>query len=121
MALSCAVLLLIGFSITNAVVFLHVGHWFRRLVSGLRDREFRNLIKQGSLSGFRRAVLGRLVRCHACSGFWIGTFLYMVISTPIVESMMSNIFIGAVMYGMMQSGFNFVLWVILRRLGAEEM
>jgi len=113
----------IGFSITNAVVFLHVFHWLRRAVSGLSDHDFYEMVqkKRGRSVGFRTSYLGRLVRCHACVGFWIGVFLSLISGSFINEYMSLSFPIDVVADGLLMSGFNFVVWVILKRHGATEL
>ncbi len=114
--------LAVGFSITNAVVFLHVFSWLRKLVCGLSDKEFHKLAHGGMLSGFRGGFLGRLFHCHACMGFWIGVLLSLRLGGIIVEhvSAISQLE-GIVADGFLLSGFNFCLWVVFRKLGVEEM
>lgn len=99
------------------LVFLHIFHWFRKLTSGITDEEFRNK----KLEGFREEFIGRLVRCHTCMGFWVGVFLslfYESISAQYIEfpSLSYVIFDGILL-----SGNNFFVWLIARKLGAEEL
>lgn len=114
--------LVMGFALTNAFAFLHIGHGFRKAVCGLPDRDFFALAKQGALRGVRRSFFGKLVHCHACLGFWIGCLLSLAHGGFIVEYMKVGSTVEAVvMDGLLLSGFNFILWVILVRLGAEEL
>ncbi|MCP4598999.1 MAG: DUF1360 domain-containing protein [Proteobacteria bacterium] len=110
-----------GFAITNAVVFLHIGHCFRRLVSGLSDENFYSKA-EASLSGFRQIYLGRLVRCHACFGFWIGVALSVLLGGIAAHQVdLSHWWLGSILDGAMLSGFNFAVWILLKKLGAEEL
>ncbi len=117
--------LFIGFAITNAVVFLHIGHGVRRLVSGLTDEEFLLRLDYSSpapLTGFRQIYLGRLIRCHACMGFWVGLLLSLGLGGIFqryvdVFPLLSAFFAD----GFLLSAFNFVLWVVLSRWGAKEL
>lgn len=114
--------LAVGFSIVNAITFLHVFHWFRRLVSGATDRMFREVAASGEPLSLRMATVGRLVRCHACTGFWVGVLLSWVYGGFIVAYVGSlSRFESMVADGFLLSGFSLAAWVILRRLGAEEL
>jgi len=116
------IFLFVGFSITNAITFLHVSHWFRILVSGFDDDDFREYSKQGKIEGFREEYLGRLVRCHACMGFWVGCFLSWYCGGFIDEYMTIRAIPDAIIAdGLMLSFFNFFTWLIFRKLGAEEL
>ena len=112
---------LVGFSITNSIVFLHVFSWFRNLISGMNDNEFQ--VKAGSklLKGFREEYLGRVVRCHACMGFWVGVFLSVSFGGVISKYVIMCEFLSYVFDGFSLSGFNFLIWVLLRRLDVEDL
>jgi len=112
---------LIGFSITNAVVFLHVFAWLRSVISGLSDNEFEFASHKGTLEGFRQKVLGRLFRCHACTGFWVGGFLSASLGGFISEYVELSFTFDVVGSGLLLSCTNFIIWVVLRKLGAEEL
>ena len=113
--------ILVGFSITNTLVFLHVFHWMRSLVSGLTDMEFSEAVSRRWLTGFRQAYLGRLVRCHACMGFWVGVSLSLIGWGPISEYMDLLFPLDVIGDGFLLSGSNFFAWLVLRKLGAEEL
>lgn len=114
--------LVMGFALTNAAAFLHIGHRFRKAVSGLSDDQFRVLAHNKLLDGFRQEMLGRLVRCHACAGFWIGSLLSLLHGGFIVEYMRVNSTVEQVVGdGLLLSGSNFILWVLLRWFKAEEL
>jgi len=113
--------LVTGFAITNAVSFLHIGHGLRKAVCGLPDDDFFALAKQGALRGVRRSFFGRLVHCHACTGFWVGCLLSLEHGGFIVKYMNVSIAEQTVGDGLLLSGFNFILWVVLVRLGAQEL
>lgn len=116
--------LVVGFGATHALVFLHVFHWLRRLVSGISDREFSRAARwrQGKrLRGFRQEYLGRLVRCHACTGFWVGVSLSLFHGSFISEYMVLPFPADVMGDGIVLSCFSFCLWVVLRKLGAEEL
>jgi hypothetical protein len=119
--MSLIILLSVGFSVSHAIVYLHVFHWLRRLVSGVDDKSFHNRLSLNGV-GIRIGFFGRLFRCHACMGFWVGVFLYSFNGNPIVEEMILHgpIF-ESVSFGFLQLGFNSFVWLILRRLGAEEL
>jgi len=90
--------LVVGFAITNAVTFLHIG------------LPLRNLINDN--------IFGRLIRCHACFGFWVGfgmSFLY-----PL-GFVFDNIYLNAISDGLFLSGFNFMIWALLCFLGANKL
>jgi hypothetical protein len=116
-----ALFLAVGFSITNTLVFLHVFHWLRVLISGLTDREFQNRTMRRGLQGFRQEYLGRLVRCHACAGFWVGVSLSLIGAGSISEYMDLSFPLDVVGDGFLLSVSNFGFWLVLRRLGAEEL
>lgn len=115
--------LFLGFSITNIVVYQHVFSWMREFITGISDKRFFELAVTGDLDrfGFRIRSMGRLVHCHACFGFWCGLSLCLLGGHPIVESMTSCFPVGCFYAGAIQSGFNLVMWLILRKLGAEEL
>lgn len=116
------IFLIVGFSITNAIVFLHVFGWLRRLIAGISDAEFNEKAGQGTLKGFRRAFLGRLLHCHACLGFWVGSFLSISFGGFIQEYVeVGSLPIVVLLDGFLLSGSNFILWVFLWRHGAEEL
>jgi len=115
------VFLAVGFAITNTLVFLHVFHWLRVLVSGITDKRFYRAASNDKLNGFRNGYVGRLVRCHACTGFWLGVSLSLVYG-GFISRYMDLSFPGDVLAdGFMLSGSNFCVWVVLRKLGAEEL
>ena len=109
--------LAIGFSITNTVAYLHVFHWLRYAISGVSDVEFEML----KTPGFRKRFIGRLVRCHACLGFWIGILLSFGYGGFINEYMDLTYPVTMVCDGFLLAGNNFFLWLVARRLGAEEL
>lgn len=111
----------IGFSITNAVAFLHVFSIFRRIISGLSDAGFRLMIREGVKLSFRERFFGKLVRCHACMGFWVGAFLSWYGGGCISRYVDNLSQIDTIVAdGFMLSGANFIIWLVLRKLGAEE-
>lgn len=119
--MTLVVFLVVGFAITNTLVFLHVFHWFRVLVSGTTDLQFEVIAHRGELSGFRQKYLGRLIRCHACMGFWLGVSLSLM-HGGFINRYMDLFFPADVLGdGFMLSGFNFCLWAVLRKLGVEEL
>jgi len=113
--------ILIGFAITNAFVFLHVFHWFRELISGLSDFDFYHLAQKEELVGFRHAYLGRLVRCHACFGFWVGAFLSFFSNGVINKYIDIPLCLSVIGDGLILSACCFVLWLMLKNLGAEDL
>ena len=118
--------LTIGFGITNAIVFLHIFGWLRKVLSGVDDGTFQRLAACKRLPHWRARFLGRLVRCHACMGFWIGMFLYVFLYLATGDHMIEIVLtrlciVNAVLCGFIQSAANFILWVFLRRFGAEEI
>ena len=118
LAMLIFIFLVIGFSITNTIVFMHVCAWLRKLVCGVDDATFRSQPKQG----FRVGWLGRLFHCHTCMGFWVGVLLSYFHGGFIVEYVDSLGRVeSAIGDGFLLSAFNFALWLVLRRLGAEEL
>jgi len=115
---------LVGFSITNAIVFLHVFEWLRELACGVDDFNFRKAMirRQMIPCGFRVAFVGRLFHCHACMGFWVGVLLSFAHGSFILDHVGSiSFYESVVLDGFLLSGTNFIAWVILRKLGAEEL
>ncbi len=108
----------LGFSITNAIVFLHSFSWLRKIMSGIDDREFHRRANLNELS-IRASILGRLFHCHACMGFWVGLATYMVL--PIWNFEGNIVYLSPLVNGFWVSGWNFIIWVFLRRHGAEEL
>ena len=117
--------LLVGFSITNSIVFLHVFSWFRKLVSGLDDKQFHLAVerKRGQrLEGFRETYLGRMVRCHSCMGFWVGLVLSITYKGFICRYVdFLFLYDTVIADAFLLSGFNFCAWVILQKLGTENL
>ena len=114
--------LLIGFSVTNSIVFLHVFAGLRDVVSGIDDTGFYAESRSGLLIGFREAFIGRLFRCHACMGFWVGLVMSICFGGFVCRYwLVDNVFILACLDAFLLSGFNFIVWVVLRRLGSEEL
>ncbi len=112
--------LLTTFGLTNALAFLHVGRPFRHAASGLTDAEFRTMADKGYLEGFRQCVIARMVRCHACMGFWMGCLLSPAYWAGPGTSPM--VIIQHVSHdGLAASAFCFIVWVALWRLGAEKL
>ena len=106
--------LTVGFAITNALVYLHLFHWLRKLVSGVSDNKFCDLSLSGNLYGIRQTVLGRLFRCHTCIGFWVGIVLTWI-------EFNWSIKVHPIIGGFLLSGFNFILWTVLVRLGVHKL
>lgn len=124
--------------LTMAFSKLYVGKWFREGISGIGDEQFYG--QAGSryedpdryLSdpkfklpwsycevswGFRQSYLGRLVRCPACSGFWIG----LVMSGAVFLDYMSYFsYVHCVMYALGGSALSILFWFILVKLGVLE-
>jgi hypothetical protein len=92
----------------------------RLLVSGMSDKEFFDKAHSGTLCGFCEVYLGRLIRCHACTGFWVGIFLSLL-HEGFIHNRIANHWTGILFDGFLLSAFNFVFWIALRRLGAEEL
>jgi len=130
--MSLFLFLLIGFSVTNALTFLHVFLWFRTLVSGVSDKKFEHIVSRDNddtvpysvlkrFTLFRYEYLGRLVRCHACMGFWVGVCLSLLQGGFITEYMQCAYDLFFLWDGFLLSGSNFFIWLIARKLGAEEL
>lgn len=111
---------LVCFGIANAICFLHIFHWLRAAVSGMTDREFINLAKMRRLVGFRQRLIGRGVRCHACVGFWVGATLSLIRDSGTTIGM-GKLALDVFQHAFASSAVCFVTWVVLRKLGAEEM
>lgn len=76
----------------------------------------------GTLRGFRLEALGRLLHCHACMGAWVGAFLSIVHGGFINEYMLFSVpWVVHIFDGFFLSGASFFAWVVLRKLGAEEL
>jgi len=112
----------VGFAITNTIVFLHVFSGVRRFFSGVQDYKFHIMARTNTLKGFRLGVLGRFVHCHTCMGAWVGAFLSIVHGGFISEYMCFGVpWVVHIFDGFFLSGANFFAWLILRKLGAEEL
>lgn len=76
---------------TTAITKLYVGRPVRRWVSGLSDTRFESEIgtPKESWWGFRASILGRLVRCPACTGFWVGLIFASLVALDVVFSLSS--------------------------------
>lgn len=116
----------VGFGITNALAHLRAFEWFRRIVSGITDEKFRRLSSCNRLTGCRSNFLGGLLRSHASLGILVGSlmyvFLYLISRDSIMEMRITEYSVAdTVLFGFLQSSVNFVVWLILRRLGAEEL
>jgi hypothetical protein len=117
--------LLAVFGCVNALVFLHVGAPFRRLMSGSNDRVWRSNIAAYNNNTEVQAeftlkdkffilFLGRLAHCHACAGFWVGV-AYAFLCLPI-ES-----WIESVQFGLVSSAFCLILWLLCKSLGVDKL
>lgn len=110
------------FGATNALVFLHVGAPFRRLLTGYEDKTWKGLVMDNELipdnplSRFRVLFLGRLAHCHACCGFWVG-FIYHLAFNRFEITMILDSF----QFGLASSTFCFATWVVMHRLGANKL
>ncbi len=99
------------FGLTNAIVFLHVGKPIRELITGIVDEEFHLRLKTAKMN-WRERWLGRLIHCHACSGFYCGLIIY-----PVIFDLNLNI----ITYSLSASAINFILWVILMKIGVDKL
>lgn len=121
--------LFVVFGVVNALVFLHVGAPFRRLLSGTEDMFWKINIKSYNDNVATRAsyvdkpwerfqllCLGRFAHCHACMGFWIGS-----LQAFWMEGFNPEVVHQCVAFGFLSSAFCFVLWVVLKRLGADKL
>jgi len=117
----------VGFGITNAIVYLSVSEWLRKIISGISDEEFKSMLllqrfKRDNTYSFRRRWFGKIVRCHACCGFWVGIFLSYLGYRDIFESVPRWVEIEIdICGGFLLSCSNFLIWLIARKLGAEEL
>lgn len=111
----------ICFAVSIAVTQLHAFGWLRRLVSGLWDKEWYPFIARDSqrndfdptnhrIRKFRVFFLGRLIRCPACIGFWVG----LTMSYYFYENL-----ILAVQEGFWALGINYIAWALLVKIGAK--
>lgn len=90
-------------------------------MSGISDDAFSQLVSRKELLTWREANLGRLVRCHACSGFWVGMGISLWQCGFVSEFFIGGMLEIAILDGFLLSGFNFCLWILLKKLGAEEL
>jgi hypothetical protein len=116
----------VGFGITNALAHLRSFEWFRRLLSGVTDEKFRRLSSCNRLTGCRSNFIGGLLRSHASLGVIVGSlmyvFLYLISRDSIMYMRITEYSaLDTILFGFLQSSVNFVVWLILRRLGAEEL
>ena len=111
------------FGLTLAITKLHVFEHFRGLVSGISDYRFYDearIPERDFEWTWRNAKIGRLVRCPACMGFWVGLLL----AVPY--------WVGAgldfcpwtwwapvywILMALSASAFCIVAWMILKKLG----
>jgi len=110
---------IIGFGITNALTYLSVLEWYRKILSGLSDVEFDFYVVKQGRSSFRGKWIGKLVRCHACTGFWVGVFLSYLTGADIFDY--GHRIVGCMAGGFFLSCTSFFMWLVARKLGAEEL
>jgi hypothetical protein len=116
----------VGFGITNAFAHLRSFEWFRRVLSDITDEKFYRLSSCNRLTGYRSKFLGGLLRSHASLGVIVGAlmyaFLYIISRDSIIYMRITEYSVlDTILFGFLQSSVNFVVWLILRRLGAEEL
>ena len=105
------------FGVTNALVFLHVGTSIRRWVSGVSDETFQrgNAHRQSKRPTFRSVYLTRLVRCHACAGFWIGSLFSFARLFFQTERSITSIVALSFYEGASASCICFLVWVAIKK------
>ena len=111
------------FGLANAIVFLHVGRPVRESITGVTDEEFRRRMggHGGGLSSWRHSVIGRMFRCHACMGFWVGiplAVLHWGVPPYCPDPALIKISICS---SLSASAFNFIVWTVLVKLGADKL
>lgn len=121
--LNLAVHFLAVFGLTNAIVFLHIGSPIRKILSGISDETFERLSRTpGGLTGARQVLFARLIRCHACAGFWVSLGIDVGIATALdTVAYGPEEIVTSFITALASSAFNFAVWVALRKLGAEEL
>lgn len=111
---------IIGFGITNALAYLSIFSFYRKIASGISDADFERKSRDGLLPGFRARWIGGLVRCHACTGFWVGVFLAYVTGADILMTC-GHMITRCIAGGFFLSCTSFFMWLVARKLGAEEL
>jgi len=111
---------IVGFGIANALAYLSIFSFYRKSVSGISDADFEQKVRDGRLRGFRAVYLGRLVRCHTCTGYWVGVFLAYVTDADILMTC-GHVITRCIAGGFFLSCTSFFMWLVARRLGAEEL
>ena len=112
---------MLSFSITHALVYLHVFSGLRKLIVGMSDDRFTYSLETQTLQGFRQQVLGRWIHCHACMGFWVGcgvSFLYGSVLSEILGPI--NLWVDTVADGFLASGCSFMIWSVLMRIDSDN-
>lgn len=112
-------LILATFGLSISITFLHVGYPLRLLVSGMADKDFRRAVKSSSFSGFRQRVLARWIRCPACVGYWVGMGLSMWWWPE--QLLVWRGLADAACAGLVTCAANFIIWVVMLRLGADKL
>lgn len=105
------------FSMELIFVFLLASYGVTNILTGSRlfapIRDFLNLSAY-----YWPKKLGELLSCPMCTGFWCGVFWYAVITDDSWRSMFDFEWIA---FGAMASGFCWVVFVIMQKLGESEL
>jgi len=108
------------FGLTLAMTKLYVGKKYREIVSGISDLDFytgHNNPFEESWSTWQSYV-GRLVRCPACTGFWVGCLMAIIywFDFPNSEWTSFEMWRSTVYYALGASAFSLSGWFVLDRL-----
>lgn len=114
------------FGLTSAFSKFYVGKWLRETISRLTDKQFKDDVgtdKEECQWDRWQCYIGRLVRCTACAGFWIGLALaipYQVLYSDWAIEFgfhLGEMILKAYFMALSASAFNIIGWMILEKLG----
>lgn len=114
------------FGLTLVLTKLHVFKWFREGVSGVSDWDFDEMAgtrEEDIYWEFRQSTIGRLLRCPACMGFWVGAAMalpYWFDLEYIAKLDLWWVCFYCFVSGLSASAFCMAGWLVFKKLGAER-
>ena len=110
------------FGLTNAITFLHIGKPIREFFSGVSDDDFyerARCVSGKGLQTWRHAFIGRLFRCHACMGFWVGIPLALFFQKADIFVIEYDVIASAICASLSASAVNFIIWALIHRFTGD--
>ena len=87
-----------------------------------------NIITSGKIfEGLRRKIekisdfWGYWIKCPMCMGLWVGAFFSVMGWTPVIHGWASSRLNSVVIYGLVSSGWCWIVRVVLHSLGEDDL